>query len=147
MNQFAEEILKKEYETLKDELKGLVSEINTMARYSIVSGGAIFGWILTKGENEHTYDALLVWLPFALNLIFCFRSYSLYKRIELISLYIEEQIEKIAFKDQNLNNLGWETYLNTSIRRAGVRKSWSQLATIIFWIINLTVTLFFPIFK
>ena len=147
MDKFTEEILSKEYETLKGELKDLVSEINTIARYSILFAGAVFGWILTKGENIHIYDDLLKWLPLSINLIFCFRSYSLYTRIELISNYIEKKIEKIAFKDHDLGNLGWETFLNDSIRKATLGKSKSQLSAVIFWIINLLATLIFPILK
>jgi hypothetical protein len=147
MNSFTEEILIKEYETLKGELKDLVSEINTIARYSVLFAGAVFGWILTKDGNVHVYDHLLKWLPFAINLIFCYRTYSLYTRIELISSYIEKEVEKIAFRDQHLNNLGWESYLNDSIRKAKSGKSKPQLSAVVFWIINLLATLLFPILK
>jgi hypothetical protein len=140
MDTLPQDLVKMEYERLSAEIASLLKETNELARYAVVAGAAVFAYSLTYKIGANLY-CLLKALPFVITILFGFRVYAIYRRIELISAYIENQIEKEIIK-KDFQNLGWETYLNTNIREAkSLRKSFSQVATILFWSFLLVITL------
>ncbi|MEO7046320.1 MAG: hypothetical protein ABI091_13505 [Ferruginibacter sp.] len=140
MDTLPHDLVKMEYERLSAELASLLKETNELARYAVVAGAAVFAYSLTAEIGTHTHS-LLKALPFFITLLLGFRVYAIYRRIELISTYIENQIEKEIIK-KDFQNLGWETHLNTNIREAKcLPKSFSQVATILFWGVLLSITL------
>jgi hypothetical protein len=72
MDPLAASLIQKESETLKDELKSLGQEVNTLARYAILVAAALFGLLLSEKGYQHSYDHILKWLPFVVNIFFVF---------------------------------------------------------------------------
>lgn len=140
-NDIKKQIIVKEYETLKAELRDLVGEMSTIARYAVIGSAAIFAIIIAKDKN-HAYDSYLTWLPLIMSALFAFRTYSLYERLQLISKYIEQKIERKIYED---STEGWETFLNKNIKDTPpFHKSKAQLSTVFFWIVLLIFCLLFP---
>jgi len=139
MESLSHEITKMEYDRLCTEIASLVTETNMLARYAVVAGAAVFTFTLTQPSHGAFFN-LLKALPFLISAFFGFRVYAIYRRVELISNYIQNNIEATILK-QEFPLLGWETHLNNNIRQAKfIPHSFSQVATILFWVFLLLLT-------
>ncbi len=148
-----QEFLIKEYESLKSEIRGFSDELNTLMRYSIIFMGAIFSIIFYKNNNgqpvtiKKEYEQWLIWFPFIFNFLLAFRFMMIGFFIQEISEYIET-VEKNLLKNRdNENKEGWETHLNSKVRKKGWLKLMiMSIPSIIFWFIVLLLSLIFALY-
>jgi hypothetical protein len=133
MDAFATELAKMEYERLSAEIASIQSENNELAHYAVIAAATVCAIIVTHKDQIPDYFHLLKALPFIISVLFSFRIFALYMRVELISKYIETNFEKTTLQ-ADYPGLGWEAHLNANIRRAKIPRSFSQVSAILFWL-------------
>lgn len=141
-NNLAQEIAKMEYERLSKEIVTIQDEINQLARYAVVSAIAICSVILVKYDLIKEYYGVLKVLPFITVLLFGFRAYAQYSRLEQISAYIENSYESKLLKIE-FDYLGWESLLNTNNSKLNFHKSPSRTSMVLFWLVLMALGITF----
>lgn len=132
-----------EYEKLQNEISQALSEIGELERFSLVSSGGIFAWLLTvkdfKGDEQIAY-----FLPSILSILFGIIAYGHFSRIKLIGKYIKEKYEIFMDLEKNQKiKFGWETYLN------GKQNKWGSLLAngrVLMWVLHILGATLFAIY-
>jgi hypothetical protein len=133
MNDLATDIAKMEYGRLSAEISSIQAENSQLARFGIIANATICAVAVTSLDKILPYFHLLKVLPFIVSCLFSFRVYALFRRVELISLYMEKHFESEILKPV-YRQLGWETHLNENIRKLRPAPSFAQVSAILFWI-------------
>ena len=134
-----EEIHLKEFEKLQNEISAILSEIGTLERFSVVSSGGLFAWLLTHREEIGQDGKISYFLPAILVICFGLIALGLFNRLKLIGKYIKDRYEKEMNSGQNDNmEFGWENSLEKSLKNKG---SLLANARLWMWMFLLTIDL------
>lgn len=123
----------KEYEKLQQEISQTMAEIGSLERFSLLTSGGIFTWLLTHQRvSEH---AVGYFLPAILVLLFGLITLGHFNRLKLMGRYIQEKYEVLLNVDQAEGTaFGWETYLSKSLHKSGSLLANSRL---LMWVLHL----------
>ncbi len=125
----------KEYDKLQKEISQHLSEIGSLEKFSVVSSGTIFSWLLVNANSMP--NKIGFFLPAILVLLFGLITYGLFQRIKLIGEYIKDKYEKLLNDGQNQKyDFGWEKFLDKSL---GKKPSLLFSGRFGMWVIHLLV--------
>jgi hypothetical protein len=126
-----------QYKMLRTEIMSHVEETRKLEIYAIGAISAIYSWFITKPTLPTRAWLIALLIP----LLGGLRSYTLYKRIGLLTEYLRE-IESCVFTGNN-KLVGWENYFQskslTSYKKQGI-----SFSSIIFWLTLLAITIAAP---
>lgn len=126
-----------QYKMLKTEIMSHVEETRKLEIYSIGAIAAIYSWFITRSTLPSRAWLIALLIP----LLGGLRTYTLYKRIGLLSEYLRE-IENKIFKDEN-KLIGWERYFHSKSLLV-YKKQGIPFSSIVFWVSLLVVTIIAP---
>ncbi|MBP9104381.1 MAG: hypothetical protein KBF82_10985 [Chitinophagaceae bacterium] len=125
----------KEYDKLQKEILQLLGEIGSLEKFSVVSSGTIFSWLLVNADKIP--NKIGFFFPAIIVLLFGLITFGLFKRIKLIGEYIKEKYEKFLNEGQNQKyGFGWENYLDNSL---GKQPSLLFSGRFGMWVIHLLI--------
>jgi hypothetical protein len=131
----------KEYDKLQTEISQLLAEISSLEKFSVLSSGGVFSWLLTDGQSPST--KLGFFLPAILVGLFGLIAWGQFKRIKLIGAYIREKYEPLLNEGQDEKySFGWERYLDKAL---GKNPSWLFSGRAGMWLIHFVTDLIIAI--
>ncbi len=134
----------KEYDKLQNEISQHLSEISSLERFSVISSGTIFSWLLVNIDIDKMPDKFGFFLPAILVLLFGMITLGLFTRIKLIGGYIKDKYEKFLNEEQNQKyGFGWEHYLDNSL---GKKPSLLFSGRFGMWVVHLLTDIGIAIF-
>lgn len=144
-----EEIHLKEFEKLQNEIISILSEIGILERFSVVSSGGLFAWLLTHTEEIGQDGKIGYFLPSILVICFGLIVLGLFYRLKLIGKYIKDKYEKEMNFGENADmDFGWESNLEKSLKNKGSllanARSWMWIFLLI---IDLSIAFYYTFYR
>lgn len=126
-----------QYKMLRTEIMSHVEESRKLEIYAIGATAGIYSWFITRASLPSRAWLIVILIP----LLGGLRSYTLYKRIGLLSEYLRE-IENYVFTG-NKKLPGWENYFQSK-SLTPYKKQGISFSSIIFWLTLLAITIVAP---
>lgn len=126
-----------EYDKLQTEINQTLSEISSLERFSLLTSGGIFAWLLTHEVEKG--QSIAYFIPAILVFLFGVITWGHFKRIKLIADYIKSRYEslmKLGLPKES--EFGWETHLSNALGKQGSILANSRL---FMWVLHLLFNL------
>ena len=143
LNDLSANLMLQEYISLKAEIRDMVTEIDTIAKYSILFTGAFVAFLLK--EKKLKIPTIFNFLPFIFTSLLVLRSSIIGVHIGRIGDYIRLNIEPKFDMVDKLKGIGWERYYS-HFQFPGINMSILGITYTSFWALNVGITFIIGIF-
>jgi hypothetical protein len=131
------EIHLSQYSLLREEVVSHVAETRRVEVYAVGGVAAVYAWLVTHG-----IELSAAWfIPVMFPLLGAIRSYALFKRVQLIAIYLRD-LEVYWFGASSPH--GWERFFEEKVRKTKETGSRVSFTAFLLWAALMVVTVIGP---
>jgi hypothetical protein len=137
---FHEEVAKMEYERLVGEIVSIQKEGKQLAQYAVVIAAAICVAMVNSEATTRHYRPVLKFIPAVVVLLFGYRVWSQFTRLDLIANYLKDEYEA-RFHGADVIVPKWETHLANYLKRQKPFWGSPRWSVLVFWFVLFAATM------